>query len=87
MRWVGYDAHPEFRDQRGWRLYYIGVDNKRLRMTAENLGAGGEALGRIEYTHDLGVSNMFVFREMSIRVDEVMPDGRLKFTVLSLGRP
>jgi hypothetical protein len=86
MKWVHYHPHPEFNDQTGWRLYYVGVDNKRLRLTADNLGPSGEALGRIEYTHDLGASDTFVFRGMSIRVDEMLPDGRLRFTALTRGR-
>jgi hypothetical protein len=73
---------PRYQDQKGWRLYYIGVSNNVLRLTAEDLGAGGETLGRIEYTHDLNAATDFVFRGVRLRIDERYPDGRVRFTVL-----
>lgn len=79
---IEHTPDARFQDQAGWRLYYIGISDGKLRLTAEDVGARGEALGRIEYAHELRGGREFVFRGVRINIDQEFPDGRIRFTVI-----
>lgn len=78
---TGYQADLRYTDQSGWRLVYIGTLDRRVRMTADNLGAGGEKIGTIEYIHDLNQGPEFVFRGARVAIRQTFPDGRMEFAV------